>query len=53
MSAQRYVTEKAEELWARLEYANIEDAVAKGRWRDTFLAMEEADLALQYALDFD
>ncbi|MDQ3636455.1 MAG: hypothetical protein M3426_00440 [Actinomycetota bacterium] len=53
ISAQRYVTEKAEELWARLEYANIEDAVAKGRWRDTFLAMEEADLALQYALDFD
>jgi hypothetical protein len=53
ISTQRYVTEKAEELWARLEYANIEDAVAKGRWRDTFLAMEEADLALQYALDVD
>lgn len=53
MSPQRYVTEKAERLWTRLEYADIEETVAKGRWRDTFLAMEEADLALQYALDYN
>ncbi len=53
ISAQRYAVEKAERLWARLEYADVEDTIAKGRWRDVFLAMEEADLAFQYALDFD
>lgn len=53
ISSQRYIIEKAERLWTRLEYADIEETVAKGRWRDVFLAMEEADLAMQYALDYD
>lgn len=53
ISSQRYVSEKAERLWTRLEYADIEETVAKGRWRDLSLAREEAELTFEYALDYN
>ncbi len=46
-----YALEPAERLWTRLEYADMEEAVRKRRWRDVSLAKEEAELVLEIALD--
>lgn len=43
--------EQAERLWTRLEYADFKEAVAKRRWGDFDLAKEEAELALELALE--
>lgn len=43
--------EQAERLWTRLEYADFEEAVTGRRWGDFDLAKEEAELALEMALE--
>lgn len=46
-----YTLEEAERLWTRLEYADMEEAVTRRRWRDASLAREEAELVLEIALE--